>query len=86
MVILMIIVLWISGIIPQQIGKMTAINYIEKNYGDQGLIYVKMEYSSAHGDYFAVFKDSDGAYYNFLMHSKLLPIIVLYDPLNPPEG
>lgn len=78
--------LWISGIIPQQIGKMAAINYVQENYGDRGLVFMRMDYSSAHGDYFAVFKDTNGEVYNFLMHSKLLPITVLYDPLNPPGG
>ena len=30
MVIVLIIGLWIGGIIPQQIGKIVAINYVEK--------------------------------------------------------
>ena len=74
--------LLISGIIPQQIGKMAAINYAQKNYGDRGLVFMRMDYSSAHGDYFAVFKDTNGEVYTDA--SKLLPITVVYDPLNPP--
>ncbi|MEW9124892.1 MAG: hypothetical protein AB2421_19425 [Thermotaleaceae bacterium] len=82
---MLVLGLWINGIIPQQIGKAAAINYVQKNHEDRGLLFVTMEYSSVHGDYFAVFKDSNGEVYNFLMHSKLLPITVLYDPLNLPE-
>ncbi len=33
-VIALIIILWISGIIPKQIGKISAINYVKTNYPD----------------------------------------------------
>jgi len=85
MVIVLVIGLWVGGIIPQQIGKIVAINYVEKNHGEAGLTFVRMEYSRAHGDYFAVFKDTNGQIYNFLTHSKLLPTTMLYDPIRPPE-
>lgn len=82
-VILLILGLWISGTIPEQIGKMTATSYVKENHEDRGLVFVRIDFSSAHGDYFAVFKDSNGEVYNFLMHSKFLPTTVVYDPLNP---
>jgi hypothetical protein len=82
-IVLLILGLWISGIIPKQIGKIAATNYVQNNYKYMGLVFMRMDFSSAHGDYFAVFKDSNGNAYNFLMHSKLLPITVLYDPLRP---
>lgn len=81
--VLLILGLWISGIIPQQIGKMAATYYVQKNHEDRELVFVRMDYSSPHGDYFAVFKDSNGEVYNFLLHSKFLPTTVFYDPLNP---
>ena len=83
-VLLLILGLWSGGVIPQQIGKMAAKTYVQENHKDMDLTFVRMEFSSAHGDYFAVFKDANGKTYNFLMHSKLLPTTVLYDPLNPP--
>lgn len=79
-----IIGLWVGGIIPQQIGKMTAINYVKNNHGSMELVFVRMDYSRAHGDYFAVFKDPNGEVYNFLIHAKLLPITVLFDPIDLP--
>jgi hypothetical protein len=81
-VFLLILGLWIVGIIPQQIGRMTAVSHVQKFHKDRELIFVRMDFSSAHGDYFAVFKDSNGEIYNFQMHSKLLPITVRYDPFN----
>ncbi|AKL95046.1 hypothetical protein CACET_c15970 [Clostridium aceticum] len=82
---ILILGLWVGGIIPQQIGKMAAINYVEKNHGNMGLTFMRMEFSSVHGDYFAVFQDSDEIVYSFLITSKYLPITVLYDPINLPE-
>lgn len=84
--IVIVAVVWFSGIIPKQIGRISAYNYVKTNYFDMNLKYEKMEYSSAHGDYFAIFIDSEGKLYNFLMYSKYLPTRVLFDPIkNPAE-
>lgn len=84
LLLVVVTVLCITGIIPSMIGRVSATEYVKSNYHNMGLEFVKMEYSPAHGDYFAVFKDSKDKIYNFLMTSKYLPIGILYDPLNPP--
>ncbi len=76
--------LWVGGIIPQLIGRISASIYAANQYPDKGLKYVRTEFSSAHGDYFAIFADRDGKPVNFLMTPRYFPAFVLYDPLNPP--
>ena len=80
-VILLIAILWVEGIIPSQIGKTSAINYVQKNYSDRNLKFLRMDFSSAHGDYFAMFEDENGSTYAFQMLGKYLPINVWSDPL-----
>ena len=77
----LIAVLWAGGIIPKQIGKIIAINYVHKNYQDNNLEFIKMDFSSAHGSYFARFEDGEGNTYNFEIVNKYLPVIVWWDPL-----
>lgn len=79
-VILLIAFLWIGGIIPSQIGKISAINYVQKNYPDRNLKFFRMDFSSAHGDYFAMFEDENDKTYAFQMLGKYLPINVWNDP------
>lgn len=81
---LLIIGLWISGVIPKQIGRIAATNYVQSNHRNLGLVFIRMDYSSAHGAYIAVFNGTNGSEYNFLMNSKLFPTNVMYDPINPP--
>ena len=80
-VIILIAILWFGGIIPSQIGKISAINYVQKNYPDRNLKFLSMDFSSAHGDYFAMFEDENGKTYAFQMLGKHLPINVWSDPI-----
>lgn len=80
-IITLIAVLWVGGIIPKQIGKITAINYVQNNYSDKNLEFISMDFSPAHGSYFARFEDKEGNTYNFEIINKYLPVIVWGDPL-----
>lgn len=80
-VVILIAILWISGIIPRQIGKNSAINYVQKKLSDKNLNYLRMDFSSAHGDYFAMFEDENGKTYGFQLLGKYLPINIWSDPL-----
>lgn len=82
-VIILIAILWIGGIIPRQIGKIAAISYVQENYPDKNLNFIRMDFSPAHGDYFAVFDDGNGKIYGFQLLGKYLPIIVWSDPFKP---
>ena len=83
-VVALVAVLWMSSIIPRQIGKIAAINYVQDNYPHKNLEFISMDFSSAYGSYFARFEDEEGNTYNFEMMSKYLPIIVWRDPLQKP--
>jgi hypothetical protein len=47
------------------------------------LTFQHVEYSPQFGDYFVAYKDKDGEIYNFMVTPKLIPAIILYDPLDP---
>lgn len=79
-VLILIAILWISGIIPRQIGKISAINYVQNNYPDRNLKFLRIDFSSAHGDYFAMFEDENEKIYGFQLLGKYLPINVWSDP------
>ena len=81
LIVALIAVLWAGGIIPKQIGRITAINYVQENYADKNLEFISMDFSPAHGSYFARFEDGEGNTYNFEIIYKYLPVIVWWDPL-----
>lgn len=71
---LVILVLWISGIIPKQIARISATNYLEKNFPKIKLEYVNIEWSSSFGGYSIKFKDKNNKTYSFIMNNKYFPI------------
>lgn len=85
-IIILILMLWISGIVPKQIGKIIAINYVKKNYPDKKLAFLDIDYSPIHESYFVSFKSLDGRVYNFELYSKYLPVTVWFDPFSLIEG
>ena len=66
--------LWISGIIPKQIAKISAINYLKKNFPKKQYEYVNIEWSSSFGGYSIKFKDEKGKEVGFIMPYKYFPI------------
>lgn len=79
--IVLVIALWFSGIVPRQIGKITAIVYVRENYPQMNMEYSNIEYSPFHESYFVSFKASDGGVYNFQVVSRFFPVRVWFDPL-----
>lgn len=79
--ILIVVILWAGGIIPNTIGRISSSLYVGKNYKDLNLEFVTMDFSPAHGSYLAVYEDKDGNRVNFLMESRWLPIMVWSDPI-----
>ncbi len=68
------LVLWINGIIPKQIARISATNYLKKNFPKMKLEYVNIEWSSSFGGYSITFKDGKDEVYGFIMNSKYFPI------------
>lgn len=73
-ILLIILGLWISGIIPKQIARISATNYLKKNFPKIQLEYVNIEWSSSFGGYSIKFKDENNETYSFIMNNKYFPI------------
>lgn len=73
-VIMMIFALWLSGIIPKQIARISATNYLEKNFPKIELDYVSVENDSSTDGYLIIFKDKNEGFYKFIMTNRYLPI------------
>ena len=72
-ILIVILALWISGIIPKQIARVFATNYLKKNFPKMQLEYVDIEWSSSFGGYSIRFKDQNDEIHGFLMNNKYFP-------------
>lgn len=72
-ILIVILALWISGIIPKQIARVSATNYLKKNFSKMQLEYVDIEWSSSFGGYSIRFKDQNDEIHGFLMNNKYFP-------------
>ena len=66
--------LWSSGIIPKQIARISAKNYLKRNFPKIQLEYVDIEWSSSFGGYSIKFKDENNETYSFIMNNRYFPI------------
>ena len=73
-ILIVILALWISGVIPKQIARVSATNYLKKNFPKMQLEYVDIEWSSSFGGYSIRFKDQNDEIYGFFMNNKYFPI------------
>lgn len=73
-ILLIVIGLWVNGIIPEQIAKISATNYLKKNFPKKQYEYVDIEWSSSFGGYSLRFKDENNKIIGFLMNNKYFPI------------
>ena len=72
-ILIVILSLWISGVIPKQIARVSATNYLKKNFPKMQLEYVDIEWSSSFGGYSIRFKDQNDEIHGFLMNNKYFP-------------
>lgn len=79
-IVILLVILWLTGVIPTGLCILSATNYINKQYPNRSFDYSFIEYSKAHGEYFVHFVDKDGKKIALMVS----PFGVLYDPLNPP--
>lgn len=74
-IVLMIILgLWISGIIPKQIARNSATDYLKKNFPEKQFEYVDIEWDSNFGGYSIRFKDENDKIVGFIMNNRYFPI------------
>lgn len=70
----LVVMLWISGVIPKQIAKIYATHYLQENFPKIKWKYSNIEWCSAFGDYSITFKDENDKTYGFLIGPKYFPI------------
>lgn len=73
-ILLVILGLWLSGIIPRQIARISATNYLKNNFPEMQLEYVDIEWCQTFDAYSIKFKDNNNKIYSFLMNNKYFPI------------
>lgn len=73
-ILIVIFELWISGIIPKQIARISATNYLKKNFPEKQYEFVNIEWSSSFGGYSIGFKDENNNTIGFIMPYKYFPI------------
>ena len=73
-ILVIILGLWISGIIPKQIAKISSSIYLKCNFPEKQLEYVDIEWSPYHGDYIIKYKDKNNELYSFGIGPKYFPI------------
>jgi hypothetical protein len=79
LVFVLIIVLWITRVIPSGLSILAANSYVHKNYPEREFKYRSVEYSSVHDDYLVHYADKDGKDYTLLVSPENFQI--LHDPL-----
>ncbi len=73
-ILVVIICLWTSLIIPKNIAKLSATNYLKKNFPKKQYEFVDIEWSSSFGGYVIKYRDENDEIVSFLLNNKYFPI------------
>lgn len=73
-ILFVIFALWISGIIPKQIARISATHYLKKNLSKKQFEYLDVEWNPSFGGYSIRFRDENGEIVGFIMNNKYFPI------------
>lgn len=85
-VIIVFLAFWFSDILPKQVVKIVAANYISKQENSDAYILSYVEYSPAHDCYFAYYREKNnpnGETRNIGVYYRWLPFYVYYDSAHP---
>ncbi len=74
--ILIIGLLWFTGIIPKQVAKAAGTNYVRNHFPEMKLECTGVEYSGPHGDYLIYFKDINENKYGCVIGPKYFPVFM----------
>lgn len=69
----LIALLWVSGVVPKQVARISATNYFQENFSEIQLEFASIEWSSAYGDYVIQFKDKENNIYGFTIGPWYFP-------------
>ena len=73
-ILVIILGLWISGVIPKQIAKIAAENYLKSQFAEKHYTYVNIEWNRYAAGYLISFKDENNKTVSFYMYNKYFPI------------
>lgn len=73
-IVIILLVLWFSGIIPKQIGKIYGTSYMKNNFPEMQLEFDGIEWNKYYGDYIISFKDKNNQTYSCVIGPKYFPI------------
>lgn len=73
-IVLVILILWVTGIIPKQIAKISSTIYLKNNFPKIQLKYESIEWNPYFGDYIIVFRDEYNETHSFCIGPKYFPI------------
>lgn len=69
-----VIALWISGIIPKQIARISATIYLKNNFPKKQYEFVDVVWNPYFDGYSISFKDENGKEVGFIINDKYFPI------------
>ena len=72
-VVILILVLWFTGVIPKQIAKISGTNYVNKHFPEMNLECTGVVWTEVYGDYLITFKDEIGKTYSCVIGPVLFP-------------
>ena len=73
-IVLIVVILWIGGIIPKQIAKISSSFYLKNNFPKMQLEYVNVEWNPYFGDYIITFRDENNELHSFCIGPKYFPV------------
>ncbi|MBQ7089662.1 MAG: hypothetical protein IJN82_00930 [Clostridia bacterium] len=72
-VVLLVVVLWLTGLIPKQIARIAGTSYVKEHFPEMELEYKGVEWADVYGDYLISFEDKDGNKYSCVIGPTLFP-------------
>ncbi len=66
-------ILWGSGVVPKQIGKIYGMKEVQKQFPEKNLQFKEIEWSKFHGDYVITFTDSYESSYSCIIGPCYFP-------------
>ena len=71
---IMIAGLWLGGIIPKQIARISGTSYVKEHFPEMQLKCTNVEYASVFGDYLISFEAENGQTYSCVMSPVFFPV------------
>ena len=68
------VALWITGLIPKQIAKISASSYVKEHFPEMQLKCTDVEWAAVYGDYLVTFKSSFGDTYSCVIGPRYFPV------------